>query len=58
MTMEELASLLASMCGRGILDDMLGISEAMETFEVEGDPCEMERLIRRVLDTATATSGS
>lgn len=49
MTKAELAEKLARECGSDILDDPMGIAEAMESHDVEGEWHEMGVLIRAAL---------
>lgn len=49
VTKAELAQKLAREHGTDILDDVLGIAEAMETYDLTGDWQEMESLIREAL---------
>ena len=49
MTKAELAEKLAREHGSDILDDVLGIAEAMETYDLVGTWEEMEGLIRAAL---------
>lgn len=49
MTKVELAEKLAREYGSDILDDPMGIAEAMETYDLTGDWQEMEGLIKEAL---------
>lgn len=49
MTKAELAAKLAREHGSDILDDVMGIAEAMESYDLSGDWEEMEALIREEL---------
>jgi hypothetical protein len=49
VTKVELAEKLAREHGSDILDDVLGIAEAMELYDLTGDWREMEQLIRDAL---------
>ena len=50
MTKVELAEKLARECGSDILDDPLGIAEAMDQYDLTCDWQEMEALIRAALN--------
>lgn len=54
MTKTELAAKLAREHGSDILDDPLGIAEAMESYDLTGDWQEMEALIKEVLARQSA----